>query len=268
MSPCRNGVSSMSRKPKLTRRDFLSQTPRATLGAAFLAGQADSPAPSRRYGMVIDLDSCIACQSCTIACKVENNLPEGVFWNKVIMWSRGKYPAVTQNFIPQPCMHCDRPPCVSVCPVSARYIRDDGLVLVNYNRCIGCKYCATACPYGVNYASDRKFLHQPFAEGAREISEKQGVTAGRFQASGTGAPYENPSSRIPPRGIITKCTFCSHRIDRGHMVPACVEACPSGARQFGDVADPTGPMASLASSSRAHRLREEQRTEPKVYYLW
>ena len=112
-----------------------------------------------RWGMVIDLDKCIGCQACTVACKEENNVPHGspqeqswrreIYWNRVIAVSEGEYPTGRVEFIPLPCMHCEDAPCVTVCPAKATYHRDDGIVIQDFRRCIGCRYCIVACPYGV-----------------------------------------------------------------------------------------------------------------------
>ena len=114
-----------------------------------------------RWGMVIDLDKCTACQACTVACLAENNVPvtepeeaalgRAIFWQEVMVELEGEYPHVRARFIPRPCQHCDRPPCIKVCPVRATYKDEEGLVLQRYERCIGCRYCAVACPYGVRY---------------------------------------------------------------------------------------------------------------------
>ncbi len=104
-----------------------------------------------RYGFVVNLKRCTGCKSCMLACKVENNTPKTVFWMYVFKWEEGKYPNVKIKFLPRPCMHCDNPPCVKVCPVGARFKEEEGFVLTDYERCIGCRYCETACPYGVNY---------------------------------------------------------------------------------------------------------------------
>ncbi len=111
-----------------------------------------------KWGMVIDLDKCVGCQACVVACKEENNVPHGspeeqksrreIFWHKMIAVTQGKYPRVRTEIIPMPCMQCDHPPCVTVCPAKATLRREDGIVVQNYRRCIGCKYCMVACPYG------------------------------------------------------------------------------------------------------------------------
>src|SRR5512140_944351 len=101
-----------------------------------------------RYAMVVDLSRCTGCHACAMACKAENGTPPGVWWSKVLPTEIGKYPAASMDFLPVLCMHCDNPPCVDVCPTGASYKRSDGIVMVNYDACIGCKYCETACPYG------------------------------------------------------------------------------------------------------------------------
>ena len=203
-----------------------------------------------RWGMVIDLDRCVACQACTAACRAENNVPfagpEGadlsraIYWHDVLSDVEGEYPNLRGTFIPRPCMHCDNPPCVRVCPVGATYQNEEGLVLQHYERCIGCRYCMVACPYAARY----------FNWGAPEWPESMGR-------------YRNPDIPIRPKGIVEKCTFCSHRLP----VPACNQACPANARAFGDLDDPDSVVSELARSPRAFRLLEDLGTEPKVYYL-
>lgn len=100
-----------------------------------------------KYGMVIDLTKCLGCNACTVACQAQNRLPEHERWIRVQTFEVGKYPTVTKSFLTVQCMHCDKPVCVSVCPTKASYKRPDGIVMVDENRCIGCKYCVVACPY-------------------------------------------------------------------------------------------------------------------------
>ncbi len=224
-----------------------------------------------RWGMVIDLDKCTACQACSIACKAENNVPHSSpadyanrtapFWHKVIAVSRGAYPAVGAELLPQPCMHCDNAPCTRVCPTRATYRRTDGIVMQDFRRCIGCKYCIIACPYGVrsfNYKTpEPEEYHHP-------------------------DPPPDAASRGPwpfPRrmeGVVEKCTFCFHRIDKGiregkkigsEVVPACAEACPADAIAFGDLDDAGSEVSRLLASRQSFRLREEMGTQPKVFYL-
>jgi molybdopterin-containing oxidoreductase family iron-sulfur binding subunit len=201
--------------------------------------------------MVIDLDKCTGCQACTVACRMENNVPfagkesadEGraIFWNEVIVQIEGEYPNVKATIVPRPCFHCEKPPCVKVCPVGATYIdEENGLVLQRYERCIGCRYCAVACPYGARYFN----WSQPRWPAGMER-------------------YQNPKIPLRPRGIVEKCLYCSHRLP----MPACVQACSSGARFFGDLADPESEVAQMARSPRAVRLLEDLGTEPKCIYL-
>ena len=224
-----------------------------------------------RWGMVIDLDKCVGCQACTIACKEENNIPHGspqeqrqrreIYWNKVIAVSEGEYPTARVEVISMPCMHCDDAPCVIVCPAKATYRRDDGIVMQNFRRCIGCKYCMIACPYGV-----RNFNYK---EPVEEEYQRPDLPPDRDSRG----PWPFPH-RV--HGVVEKCTFCFHRIDQGlregkiigtDVVPACVEACPTKARTFGDLDDPDSEVSRLLASRGSFRLREEFSTHPKVFYL-
>ncbi|MBI1976550.1 MAG: 4Fe-4S dicluster domain-containing protein, partial [Candidatus Omnitrophica bacterium] len=143
---------------ELGRRSFLKLTSlgiftaaTATLAAALEAAVAQT-ATKRRYGMVIDLRRCVNCKACTVACKLENKTPPGVSYNPVIEEEIGEFPYVQRRWFPKPCFHCEHPPCTPVCPVSATYKRkEDGIVIVDYEKCIGCRYCVTACPYGARY---------------------------------------------------------------------------------------------------------------------
>jgi molybdopterin-containing oxidoreductase family iron-sulfur binding subunit len=224
-----------------------------------------------RWGMVIDLDKCTGCQSCSVACKAENNVPHGSpkehikrtapFWHKVIAVSNGKYPALSINLIPMPCMHCDNAPCVTVCPAKATYRREDGIVIQNFRRCIGCKYCIVACPYGV-----RSFNYK---EPEEEEYHRPDLPPDRTDRGTWPFPH-----RV--HGVVEKCTFCFHRIDQAlkegkkvgtEVLPACAEACPAHAISFGDLDDPDSNVSRLLASRQWIRLREEMGTDPKVFYL-
>ena len=228
------------------------------------------------WGMVIDLDKCVGCQACSLACKSENNVPFGspdeqrrrldIFWHKVIAASKGEYPNATTEIIPMPCMHCEHPSCVPVCPAKATYQREDGIVMQNFRRCIGCKYCIVACPYG---ARSFNYKEQEDEEYQRpDLPPDLGLS---FETYIGPWPYPHRT-----HGVVEKCTFCFHRIDQGlkqgrrigiDVVPACVEACPTVARAFGDLDDPKSNVSQLLASRDSLKLREEFGTEPKVIYL-
>jgi len=197
-----------------------------------------------RYGMVIDLKRCIGCHACTIACKVENSTGPGIFWGQVSDDEMGTYPQVSRYFLPKLCMHCQNPPCVEVCPTGASYQREDGIVLIDYDKCIGCGYCIVACPYG-----------------ARSRNHEM---RGYFGVELT--PQEELGYKQHQVGVSEKCTFCVHRVDSGEE-PACVRVCPTKARVFGDLDNPNSEVSQLAKSKHTFRLLPELGTEPSVYYL-
>jgi molybdopterin-containing oxidoreductase family iron-sulfur binding subunit len=214
----------------------------------------EKPIDQRKWTMVIDLQKCIGCSACTVACKAENRLPPGVVYRPVIEEEFGEYPNVTRRWLPRPCMQCENPPCVPVCPVNATWKREDGIVVIDYNACIGCRYCVVACPYsaryfdyGEHYTHDTP-QHQPYEE--------------------TAAPeYSRSWSRDSLEGVVRKCQFCIHRLNAG-MLPACVSTCIGGATYFGDANDPESLVNELTYGRRGvMRLKEDLGTDPKVYYL-
>lgn len=206
------------------------------------------------WGMVIDLAKCVGCDSCTVACKAENRTPPGVTYNVVLEQETGAYPNVRIEAIPRPCMQCENPACVSVCPVSATYRGDDGIVVIDADRCIGYKYCIAACPYGARSADEGSSY-------AVEMQAADQVTAPEY-----GVDHGARGKYRGTYGTVRKCTFCAHRIAEGEA-PACCETCIGDARYFGDLNDPSSKVAQLAASPRAFRLREELGTNPSVYYL-
>lgn len=249
-----------NQRSTVDRRGFLKL---ALAGGSVAAGAAWKRRTSKasreetpgdhKWAMVIDLAKCTGCGYCTKACQAHNDTAPGVQWNKVIQTeTRNGEP----TYMPRPCMHCDNAPCVAVCPVGATYQRDDGLVMMDYDKCIGCRYCEVACPYFA-----RAFNWETF-EGPNPMVPEWG----------------EPGVERRPRGVVEKCTFCYQRIDRGlaagltpgvdpEATPACVVACPVKARVFGDLNDPESEVSMLLASEPSFRLREDLGTEPRVYYL-
>jgi molybdopterin-containing oxidoreductase family iron-sulfur binding subunit len=217
-----------------------------------------------RYGMVIDTRRCVGCRGCTVACKAENKTPPGVSYTVVTEEAMGNRPDDKPIFMTKPCFHCERPPCVQVCPVSATFKRaTDGIVVVDYDRCIGCRYCITACPYGARYF-DFGENYPATAEGT-PLAKVPSPEYGQFR------PRERD---ISPVGNVRKCTFCVHlqdadgRYDQaGGRWPACAKTCPAKAIHFGDFNDPESEVSQLLRERQAIRLKEELGTEPNVYYL-
>ncbi|MBI2918589.1 MAG: 4Fe-4S dicluster domain-containing protein [Chloroflexi bacterium] len=197
-----------------------------------------------RLGMVIDLKRCIGCYSCVAACKAENGTPPGVFWGRVLEKEEGKFPATKRTFLPVLCNHCQEPACLRVCPTGATSQRPDGIVLIDYKKCIGCRACMAACPYQTRYYLNSIQPYYPL-----------GFT-----------PFEERKYQKFQRGVVTKCTFCPERLDQG-LEPACVQTCITGARYFGDLADPASQVSRLLRERYAFRLLPEAGTEPSVYYL-
>ena len=214
------------------------------------------PLEQRRWVMVIDLRKCIGCSACTVGCIAENHLPPGVVYRPVLEEEIGEYPHVTRRFTPRPCMQCDNPPCVPVCPVKATYKRPDGIVEINYEQCIGCRYCITACPY-----SARTFdFGENYSDGTPERQPYETSPAPEY-----GKKWDRKSSGSPV-GNVRKCQFCIHRLNAG-MLPACVTTCVGVATYFGDANDHDSLVAELIGRPNVIRLKEEMGTNPKVYYL-
>jgi phenylacetyl-CoA:acceptor oxidoreductase 27-kDa subunit len=209
-----------------------------------------------RWAMVADLRRCVGCQTCTASCKQANATPPGVQWRRVLDMEVGEYPAVKRSFVPVGCMHCDDPPCMEVCPSTATKKRPDGIVTIDYDLCIGCSYCALACPYQARYKTDRA----SFAYGEPTAAEEQGHNPKRL-------------------AVATKCTFCVERIDAGmakgltpgidpEATPACVNACITQTLSFGDIEDPHSNVSQMLAETQHFRMHEELGTGPGFYYIW
>lgn len=223
----------------MDRRQFLKIAAggAAWTAMAMLVGCGGSPAANkttkRRLGMVIDLTRCTGCHACAVACKAEHNVRLGAFRSWVNQVETGIFPNVRRHFLPRLCNQCEESTCSKVCPTQATYERDDGIVMIDKDKCIGCRYCINACPYGSRYFNWRN-----------EDSED--------------------AARTP--GVVDKCDFCVHRVDQG-LEPACVVTCPARARTFGDLNDPESEISKIVATQPTSTLMPEYGTKPKVFYI-
>ena len=203
-----------------------------------------------RYGMAIDTRRCFGCQTCAVACKMANNMPEGIVYNRVktiggeaIDTAAGQHPHCTLEYLPFQCQHCETPACLRACPTGATQQRDDGIVWIDATLCIGCASCIDACPY----------------EGVRTLLDAEPSYYLDVMVGEADAPEHHG-------GIVEKCTFCYNLIDRGEE-PACMQLCPGRARYWGDLDDPESEISKAIEGREHEFLQEEVGTSPKVYYL-
>lgn len=222
---------------------------------------------SIRWAMVIDLAKCVGCHACTIACVAENKLPPGVVYRPVIEEEIGTYPHVRRRFLPRPCMQCQNPPCVKVCPVTATYKNTQGVTVMNYNRCIGCRYCLVACPYASRTSDFGDWYTHKTPDLQDVILGRTAAAEGyeKHPATEYGKTWPTRGSGSPI-GNARKCHFCLHRLAVG-MLPACVTSCIGRATFFGDRTDPSSLIFELFGSPRRRVLKEELGTQPAVIYL-
>jgi molybdopterin-containing oxidoreductase family iron-sulfur binding subunit len=217
--------------------------------------------PGVQFGYALNLSVCNGCRKCAEACHLENNHDRatnnsyirvfemdrgGIDFDRGNAHSDHPVPQPDKFYMPVQCQQCENPPCVSACPVEATWQEQDGIVVVDYNWCIGCRYCEAACPYHA-----RRFNWEKPQIPADEINPQQGYL----------------SNRIRPQGVVEKCTFCLHRTREGRL-PACLEACPTGARVFGNLLDPNSEIRWVIENKRTFVLKEELGTKPRFYYFF
>jgi len=213
-----------------------------------------------RWGMAIELKRCIGCYACVLACKAEHFLPPDIFWNRVLIGEKGKYPQVTKLIYSVRCNHCADPKCVSVCPTGATQQREDGIVWVDETKCVGCRYCMVACPYQMrSMYEDGKAQYFP----GQELTEHEKIGKVLY-------PHQP--------GVVQKCVFCKERIDSGmaagltpgvdrEATPACVISCPTKAIHFGDLDDPNSEINRIIKEKHAHPFHPEFDTDPSISYI-
>lgn len=203
------------------------------------------------FGMAIDLARCVGCNACVVACKQCNNVPEGIFWNRVLteggdapFTAGGQWPDNHLKFAPLSCQHCENPACVKVCPVGATFKDlDTGVVRQDWDRCIGCRMCIAACPY----------------TGVRSFNWQEPSYA-------IGHATGDASVSQHQKHTVEKCTFCYQRTSQGED-PACMVFCPAHARIWGDLDDPQSEISQTIAKREYENLLPEHGTRPSVYYL-
>ncbi|MEY8314660.1 4Fe-4S dicluster domain-containing protein [Adlercreutzia muris] len=201
-----------------------------------------------KLGIAIDLERCVGCHTCANACKMQNNVPTGMLWNRVLTegcdvidGAVGAYPNLTRTYLPLACQHCENAACLRACPTGATYKDEMGRVEIDYDKCIGCRMCMAACPYN-----------------ARSFNWEEPVRDVDFS-------YGDGAVPVRSKGVAEKCTLCKERTDRGEE-PRCVQCCPLDARIFGDLDDPNSEVSKVIVERKARVLLEEQGTRPQVFY--
>jgi len=215
------------------------------------------PVSMRRWGMVIDKKKCTGCQACTIACVAEYKLPPGVVYRPVMEQEIGSFPNVTREFTPRPCMQCDHPPCIKPCPVNATFKREDGVVAVDYAKCIGCRSCLVNCPYGARTTDQGRY----YTSGTPQLEAYE--TADFYEYNRV---WNRRQPGASPIGNAHKCHFCTNRIEAG-LLPLCVTSCLGRATYFGDLNNPDALVNQVIRGRQVQVLKKELGTRPKVIYL-
>jgi molybdopterin-containing oxidoreductase family iron-sulfur binding subunit len=223
----------------------------------------DPPIAGVLFGYALDLSRCIGCRRCVYACVAENNQSRNpqIHWIRVLQMEKEKgvdvlnadpyydpadVPEPGRFYMPVQCHQCEDPPCVKVCPVRATWREPDGITVVDYDWCIGCRYCMAACPYGARHFN----WGEPYLP-AQELNPDTHYLGNRPR----------------PKGVVEKCTFCIQRTRRGRY-PACVEACPTGSRKFGNLLDPSSEVRYVLENKRVYIFKEELNTVPRFYYFY
>ena len=255
MPPVRSRRAGLLELPRGPAEPPVKITRRASLALLAVATRAFGKPRPRRMAMAIDLTKCWkdrGCTRCSQACHAAHNVPRIADRRREIKWiwkdrfenafgQESASPAVAGFPVPLLCNHCEHPACVKVCPTGATWKRDsDGIVMMDEHRCIGCRYCMAACPYGsrsFNWSDPRPFLS-----------------------------IVDPAYPTRTKGVVEKCTFCAERLARGGQ-PACVEVCPPKAMVFGDMADPSSAVAQLLQTRHAFRRKPELGAGPNIFYL-
>ncbi len=244
-------------------QDVLARVQEDTLRdrGAHVQVAADQPIPGVQFGYALNLSVCNGCRKCAEACHHENNHDRATnqSYIRVFEMEQGSIdfetasttydhpvPAEGKYYMPVQCQQCDNAPCVSVCPVEATWKEPDGVVVIDYDWCIGCRYCEAACPYHA-----RRFNWTKPEISAEEINPNQGYL----------------TNRVRPQGVVEKCHFCLHRTRRGQL-PACAEACPTGARVFGNLLDPDSSIRWVLDNKRVFVLKEDLGTRPRFFYFF
>ncbi|RMH36847.1 MAG: 4Fe-4S dicluster domain-containing protein [Deltaproteobacteria bacterium] len=219
------------------------------------------PVPGTKFVYCISLSLCDGNRKCVEACVKENNQSRNpaIQYIKVVELDAGTFnlergdayyegptPRPGKVYLPMQCNQCDDPPCTAACPVEATWKERDGIVVIDYDWCIGCRYCMAACPYEA-----RRFNYREPSIPARDLNPRQGYL----------------SNRVRPKGVVEKCHFCLHRTRQGQF-PACMEACPTGARKFGNILDPNSEVSAILREKRVFVLKEELNTIPQLYYYF
>ena len=247
-----------------------------------------------KFGMVIDLQRCVGCGCCTIACKAENNTAnradgQSHNWGDLLIKSEGTFPNMAHVVMPVLCNHCSEAPCVENCPVTpkAMFKTPEGVTMHDQSLCIGCQLCQGACPYSNLELDERSLNGETYSVISFNFFERDtqpqwtdkssmipgGTASGAETAKMAGATIpalnQYASEEVKPiskAGVVEKCNLCYHRVSNG-MQPACVEACPSKARIFGDQDDPNSEIAKVLKTEKSFRLKEEKGTRPNVHYI-